>query len=53
MTQQSKEEKKETEVQPAVPNWIFPALPDKFTQQVPVSSKKPIKSATTNEKQHE
>ena len=52
MTQQSKEEKKETEVQPTVPNWTFPVLPDKFTPQAPVSSKKPI-SKKTDEKQYE
>ena len=53
MTQPSKEEKKETDVQPVTPNWIFPLLPDKFTQKVPVSSKKPIKSGRSNEKQYE
>ena len=53
MTQQPKEEKKETQVQPAVPNCTFPLLPDKFTQQAPVSSKKPPKNGRPNEKQHE
>ena len=53
MTQPSKEEKKETEVQPTASNWTFPLLPDKFTQQVPVSSQKNIKSGKPNKKQYE
>lgn len=53
MTQESQEEKKETEVQPIVPNWTFIELPDKFTQQKPVSSKKPIQNGKTHEKQYE
>ena len=53
MTPESKEEKKETQVQPIVPNWTFPVLPDRFTKQEHLSSKKPIQHKQTDEKQYE
>ena len=53
MTKQSKEEKKETEMQPTVPNWTFTSLPDKFTQPVPVSSQSAVKNKKSEKKQRE
>ncbi len=53
MTKRSKEGKKETEMQPAAPNWTFTLLPDKFTQPVPVSSQSAVKNKKSEEKQHE
>ena len=52
MTQEPKEEKQEAEVQPIVPNWTFPLLPEKSTQPTPVFSQISIKKTKTD-KPHE